>query len=783
MWDGTRWLPLGSGFDEYVREIVAYKGQLIVGGTFRRVNGVSASRIARWNGQAWEPFGAEVIGNEVRAFAVAGDDLFVGGSFSKIGTLTVGNIAKWNGTSWSALATGVTGEVWSIAKFGSDIVAGGNFATASGTTAKSIARWNGSAWSPMGSGFEGLVRAICVFDGELIAGGSMSFVYGGKLRSYLARWNGAEWLPLDTPAGTSPGVIWSLAVHAGWLYLGGDLRDQYGASRNVQRWDGTNWDAPPEAFSGYFVSTLQSFRNEIFAVGTQSGGSFKLRAWNGQTWRALEPGFDGDVFAATTFRNEVVVAGNFETAGGVGASKVVRWDGVTWRPLGTGMDNTVLALTEFDGSLIAGGRFRRAGDEYVSYLARWSGEQWERIQPVGITTYADDFVGDLIVFRGQLIGAGKFHIPGGLLIHSIARWDGNKWQPLGAGIEYSSGEVNALAVFNGDLVATGTFLTAGGVSAVRIARWDGNQWYPLGSGLTSTNFGSGYALEVFNSELVVGGSFDKAGGISAKAIAKWDGVSWKAFSSPIAGGIVYVVESYRDQLVIGGEIQFPSDGPSGYTVARWTGSAWKRMGLTFDGMVSVLCAAKGELLAGGSFENGGVNPTPYFARWSETGIPWIGNEPASAEVNCAQPDAIFRAAVATGYGSLSYRWRKNSELLFDGITESGSLVVGSALPTLTIASALPADEGDYDCVVSSGCGDTMTIAARLEVLKCCRGDLDTDGDVDSSDFAIFLVGYNILECTDPAMVEGCPADLNFDGVVDDADFVVFVLAYNLMVCP
>jgi len=65
----------------------------------------------------------------------------------------------------------------------------------------------------------------------------------------------------------------------------------------------------------------------------------------------------------------------------------------------------------------------------------------------------------------------------------------------------------------------------------------------------------------------------------------------------------------------------------------------------------------------------------------------------------------------------------------------------------------------------------------------CPGDLNGDDQVDDSDFVVFVVAYNILDCADPSMPAGCPADLNSDGFVDDSDFVMFVSAYDALVCP
>ncbi len=78
------------------------------------------------------------------------------------------------------------------------------------------------------------------------------------------------------------------------------------------------------------------------------------------------------------------------------------------------------------------------------------------------------------------------------------------------------------------LYVGGSFNTAGGASVNNIARWDGQTWSPLGAGLDSSvavmivfddGLGGGPAL-------YVGGWFENAGGRPAHNIAKWDGKAW-----------------------------------------------------------------------------------------------------------------------------------------------------------------------------------------------------------------------------------------------------------------
>lgn len=65
----------------------------------------------------------------------------------------------------------------------------------------------------------------------------------------------------------------------------------------------------------------------------------------------------------------------------------------------------------------------------------------------------------------------------------------------------------------------------------------------------------------------------------------------------------------------------------------------------------------------------------------------------------------------------------------------------------------------------------------------CPWDLNNDGFVTDDDFQIFVLSYNILDCSDAGMALGCPGDFTFDRIVNDDDFLPFVQAYNAVLCP
>lgn len=223
-WNGRSWSPLGSGMNSTVHALTVFDDgagggpALYAGGQFTSAGGAAATRIARWNGSTWSSLTGGGLSGAVRALAVFDDGtgggaaLYAGGQFTTAGGVTANRIAKWNGSAWSPLASGMNGTaVLALAVFddnsgsGPALYAGGTFTAAGGVPASRIAKWNGTAWSALGSGVvadpgEG-VHALTVLENpaaggpSLIAGGRFMLADGGAAHS-IAQWNGRTWSPL-----------------------------------------------------------------------------------------------------------------------------------------------------------------------------------------------------------------------------------------------------------------------------------------------------------------------------------------------------------------------------------------------------------------------------------------------------------------------------------------------------------------------------------------------------------------------------------------------------------
>jgi hypothetical protein len=342
------------------------------------------------------------------------------------------------------------------------------------------------------------VNALTVYNGNLIAGGEFANA-GGIPANYIADWSGSSWSALSTGMGNSfpppaPPYVYALTVYGDKLIAGGWFNTAGGIAANfVAQWDGTSWSA--------------------------LGGGIG------------DPGCPVCPFvrALTVYpipNGNLIVGGNFASAGGTEAHSIAQWNGASWSSLGTGIGGAVYALAIYNGNLIAGGGFATAGGTVANNIARWDGTSWSALG-TGISGDSEcpvcDSVLALTVYNGDLIVGGWFSTAGGTAANNIAKWNDitSSWSALGSGMGGTNSMVNGLAVYDGNLIAGGSFTTAGGTAVYFIAQWDATSWSALGNGVTSTV----NALTVYNDKLIAGGVFAGAlfagGGIQANNIAAW----------------------------------------------------------------------------------------------------------------------------------------------------------------------------------------------------------------------------------------------------------------------
>lgn len=696
-WDTSFGVP--SGVNDAVRALHVFDDgsgsgpALYAGGFFLAASGQPANRIAKWNGERWSPLGE---GTNHAVFALTefddgaggGPALYAGGIFNMAGGAPAKSIAKWDGQNWSSLGSGTNGSAGAMAVFddgsgaGAALYVGGSFTAAGGGGARRIAKWNGLSWSAAGAGFNGPVSALTVFDD---GSGSGPALYAAADFG-VWKWNGQAWAQVGPSFLSDASALAVFDDGAGAaLFAAGPFTSIGGVSVNrVAKLTGQTWSSLGSGVNDW-VRALSVFDDgasggpALYACGAfTSAGSVRtnrIARWNGQSWSALGAGVSGgsvgvssaEAFALSVFDDgsgsgaSLFVGGSFTTAGSATANNFAEWNAQGWVTTGDALNGDVRVLAELDlggangEQLYAGGAFTAGGSTTLNRIGVWNGQAWSSLgagmnAPVEALAVFDDGAGG----GPALYAGGEFATAGGVAASGIAKWDGQGWSSLGAGV--APGYVTALAAYDDGsgsaLFVGGGFGSAGGLAAPRIAKWDGQSWSPLGTGIgAGVAFGPGasvHSLAVFDdgtgsgAQLYVGGHFTSAGGVATPHLAKWNGQTWSAVGGGIALGsstlanfvdtlTVGSLAGSAPRLFVGGRFA-AAGGVAVKNVATWNGQVWSALGAGLDGDVTALAMFDDggvhgpSLFAGGSFYSVGSVVLPTAARWD--GQAWSGVEDA-----------------------------------------------------------------------------------------------------------------------------------------------------------
>ncbi len=635
----------------YPTAVAVHGQQVFLGGTFTvEMAGLPNDtfvRVARWDGSSWRRMG-EGVDAEVHAFAVVGGDVYVGGEFTTAGDTPAAGLARWNGTAWSEVAGGVgSSRSWALVSVralacdGARLFVAGTFDTAGtgdgaiaaqGMAALDLATgrwetWDGGLWFGTDPG-EG--HALALLGDRLYVGGT--FDRAGSV-------DAASLAAFDLVAGS-------------WVGLGAGLRN----GDFIGTVDALAVDETSETVyvGGRFTA----------AGGVEASGVATLRAGEygslgGFTYYG-DPG-GANVVAVAHAGGRLYAAGTFTAVAGIEVEQWAVHDGTGWS-VPAPLDNGVAALAAHGEGVVVAGLFGHSGDVRVPHAGVWTGSRWQTFgQGLGHDPASSPHVYTLVATSTGVVAGGYFDQAGPMRAGSVAEWRDGAWLDLAGGMQspHALGEVFAMLQVGGDLYATGQFETAGGVPAANIARWDGQRWSPLGAGIQ----GIGYALTMLGGRLYVGGGFYLAGDVTAFNVASWDPATstWSAVGSvPTYDGPVFALAALDERhLVVGGYFtklyagRFQVSGINSLVLFDthaapdpadpWTGYA-RLPGVTASGLpgvVSTLRVVGGDVHVGGSFDTAGVEswsdppgrglPASNLATWHVTAQDGCWSAPGAAD--------------------------------------------------------------------------------------------------------------------------------------------------------
>ncbi|MFH1748507.1 MAG: hypothetical protein ABIG44_15845 [Planctomycetota bacterium] len=426
------------------------------------------------------------------------------------------------------------------------------------------------------------------------------------------------------------------------LYVGGDFTAAgFNHANGIARWDGEEWSAVDglNAHAGDMAVFDDGNGPALFVSGwfTEAGGqpARGVARWDGQQWLSADGGLEFGVRAFAVFDDGggpvLYGASNYPDEQGNPLYYIVRWDDQQWSIVSSAADDVIRTLTVYDDgggpALHAGGSFTYAGDVEVNNIAKWDGQQWWPLGSGTGTAYYYSSVTSLAAYDDgtglELYAGGWFTHAGGIEVNHIARWNGQTWAALGAGV---NNPVRALTVFDDghttDLYVGGDFSEAVGGTARNVARWNGLNWSNVGErGTFNSVFSLCGASIDGDPALYVGGDLHGADFITVRNIARWDGSDWSALGSGINGGVASLCVldgGSRAELIASGNFTTAGDQHVN-RIARWNGHSWAPLGDGFPHSAGPLVSFDDgtgmALYAGGCFGDDRTTFDYGVARW------------------------------------------------------------------------------------------------------------------------------------------------------------------------
>lgn len=204
-WNGTGWSCLGA-FDANVAGVDVWNDgvetRLVATGSFTTIDGVSATRVASWDGSSWSPLGEGLPGVGLSIAALpseSGDTLFVSHQF-----LDDYRVSMWNGSEWTSAGDFDNNFVrLDVADLGDgpELYAFGNPLKIDGVAHQGIVRWNGTGWDDLAGDLNASIQTIHVLDDghgpALYVGGTVTTADGAPCDG-AARWNREGWSTIET---------------------------------------------------------------------------------------------------------------------------------------------------------------------------------------------------------------------------------------------------------------------------------------------------------------------------------------------------------------------------------------------------------------------------------------------------------------------------------------------------------------------------------------------------------------------------------------------------------
>ncbi len=331
-------------------------------------------------------------------------------------------------------------------------------------------------WRPLGSGLTNAPTATATFNHLLLTAHIVST--DGSTRTHqISVWNGIYWQMLPQIKTDSLGLITSLALFKGELYIGGKFKqvNDLDSSRNLVVWKDRKYSSIPviqrKLTSFTFVDGMTTYSNRLLIYGplknTASINGDDLIVYNGNELVAMPVNFGTGVLGNIGYINAeqddmLVIGGRFSKVSGQAAAQLAYFKNGLWTRL---TNNPIIPQKiAVHNSLIY--FFGNKLNSSQSGIYKVSGSGIDTIEH-GIAEISKIY--DLIQVDGVLYASGVFTMDDNDQTETrLIVLDGGKWHALKNG---SLLGLTRLVNYKNTLVATGHFTGFSSVDLRRIAQY------------------------------------------------------------------------------------------------------------------------------------------------------------------------------------------------------------------------------------------------------------------------------------------------------------------------
>lgn len=300
--DGSTWAYHGNA-SGIIRTLLAFNGELIIGGVFTSINGVPANRIARFDGRRFAPIGSGFRAGFVGALCAYNGALYAAGSFGspQMPAGDPSRVAFWNGSSWQSAGTGLGSTVEALTVYNGKLIAGGWFSLSGSGGSARVAQFDGVSWTPLSPTFNKNISTIFTLSATsagLVAGGYFHNTEGFVGAMFF---NGTDWVAMDGGVSSASGTasVWNSTTFRDQFVLLGD----FDFSGSVPAYGMAVWGPAPSG-NGLRIDFNADRRSDILLRNPTTGQS---RTW--QLDANLDPtsrdiivtGLDWDIIGAGDF--------------------------------------------------------------------------------------------------------------------------------------------------------------------------------------------------------------------------------------------------------------------------------------------------------------------------------------------------------------------------------------------------------------------------------------------------------------------------------------------------